>query len=77
VGEFLIGKIFYKMRMRKPIDEAIRWYQQKRALRISKDPSSLAMGGVVDGKPKGRSKIVTIQVLRCLDLKRPEEVSRT
>jgi len=24
---YSIGKIFYKMRMRKPIEEAIKWYE--------------------------------------------------
>jgi hypothetical protein len=31
-GTFNIGRILYKMRMRKPIDEAIKWYEQKKAL---------------------------------------------
>lgn len=37
---YLIGKIFYKMRMRKSLDEALKWFQQKRALRVSRDPTS-------------------------------------
>jgi len=32
-GGYLIGKIFFKMRMRKSLEEALRWYLQKRALR--------------------------------------------
>jgi len=65
MGGFPIGKIFFKMRMRKSIDEAMRWYQQKRALRISRDPASLALnqssanGG---GAGKGRSKVITINI---------------
>lgn len=38
-GTFSIGRIFYRMRMRKTIDEAIRWYDQKKALREQRDPT--------------------------------------
>lgn len=39
---FSIGKIFYKLRMRKSIDEAIKWYQQKKTLRMQRDPAAIA-----------------------------------
>jgi hypothetical protein len=38
---YVLGKIFFKMRMRKPLDEALRWYSQKRALRQSRDPMTI------------------------------------
>ena len=31
--QYVLGKIFFKMRMRKPLEEALRWFTQKRALR--------------------------------------------
>ena len=39
-GTFTIGKMFYKMRMRRVLDEALRWYEQKRTLKNSKDPAA-------------------------------------
>lgn len=32
-GSFTIGKILYRMRMRKTIDEALKWFNQKQTLR--------------------------------------------
>jgi hypothetical protein len=32
-GSFALGKVFYKMRMRKTIDEALKWYEQKKTLK--------------------------------------------
>lgn len=43
-GGFAIGKVFYKMRMRKSVEEALKWFQQKKALKFNKDPASLAFG---------------------------------
>jgi hypothetical protein len=74
---FSIGKVFYKLRMRKSIEEAVKWYQQKRAMRISRDPASLALSQNNGNKNgKARSKVVIIQVLRCHDLKRPEQLNK-
>lgn len=64
---FVIGKVIYKMRMRKSMDEALRWYQQKRALKVSKDPSNAILATKQVGAM--RSKVVTIQILKCLGLK--------
>lgn len=43
-SQYILGKIFFKMRMRKPLDEALRWYSQKRALRLSRDPMTITSG---------------------------------
>jgi hypothetical protein len=60
------------MRMRKSLEEALRWYTQKRALRQSRDPMTISAGQQADpGQKKGRSKIFSIQVLKGFDLKRP------
>lgn len=34
--EIRIGKIFYRMRPRKPLDEAIKWYKQKQLVKNEK-----------------------------------------
>lgn len=62
--------------MRKPIEEALKWFQQKRALRLSRDPQAMALGNQAEGI-RGRSKVVTIQVVRCLNLKRPQQTAVT
>eukprot|EP00347_Sterkiella_histriomuscorum_P001912 403370193 len=74
---YSLGKIFYKMRMRRPIDEAVKWYQQRTALKKQRDPNTIINeyhphnyenGGFL----KKRSKAITIQVAKCYDLKRPD-----
>lgn len=35
-GPITVGRIFYQVRMRKPLDEALRWYQQSKALESGK-----------------------------------------
>ena len=70
-GSFSLGRIFYKMRMRKSLEEAIKWYQQKKALRQTRDPSL----GMKEEAPfsyntSKRSKIIEIAVLKCYDLQR-------
>ena len=71
---FSIGKIFFKLRMRKSIDEALKWYEQKKTLRMQRDPTAI----VQEYQPhsygqKKRSKVVTVQVLKCMNLKRPSQ----
>jgi len=39
-SQFAIGRILYRMRMRKPIDEALKWHQQKKTLKAQRDPVS-------------------------------------
>lgn len=36
---YSIGRIFYKLRMRKPIDEAVKWFQSKQNLKAQRDPT--------------------------------------
>lgn len=73
---YSIGKVFFKMRMRKSIEEAMRWYQQKRVLRISRDPASLALANSAGGgQLRSRSKVITIHVMSCRELKRPDQAS--
>ena len=38
-GSFSIGKLFYKMRMKKPIDLAIKWFEKNKSLGESRDPT--------------------------------------
>ena len=73
-GTFTIGRVFYKMRMRKAIDEALRWYEQKRALRVQRDPT-LAMKQDIHSytNQNKKSKVVSITVLKCFDLKRSDQ----
>jgi len=73
---YSIGRVIYKMRMRKPIEEAVKWFQQKRALRLSRDPQAQALGQA-EGVVRGRSKVVTIGVGRCLNLRRPQQTAVT
>ena len=40
-GTYSIGKVFYRMRMRKTIDEALKWFNQKKTLRAQRDPASI------------------------------------
>ena len=62
---FSLGKIFYKMRMRRPIEEAVKWFQQRTALKKQRDPNTiineyqLAQSGY-GGILKKRSKAVTV-----------------
>jgi len=71
---FSIGKVLYKMRMRKVIDEAIKWYEQKKALRAQRDPMTIVNEYQPHsyGPQKKKSKVVTVHVMRCYDLKRSE-----
>ncbi|CDW86689.1 protein fantom [Stylonychia lemnae] len=70
---FSIGKIFYKMRMRKPIDEAIKWYQQRVALKKKRDPNTIInqYSQNIDMYAKRKQKAITIQIVKCFDLRRP------
>jgi hypothetical protein len=36
---FGIGRILFKMRMRKSLDEAVKWFNQKKALMAQRDPT--------------------------------------
>lgn len=76
-GTYSIGKVFYRMRMRKTIDEALKWFNQKKTLRAQRDPSSIVTDYVPHqlGGLKKRSKIVTIHILKCFDLRRPGDSS--
>ena len=60
-GSYSIGKVFYRMRMRKSIEEALKWFEQKKALKIQRDPSTIVnMHQPFDYLQKKRSKVVTI-----------------
>ena len=58
------------MRMRKPIDETLKWYQQKKNLKAQRDPMSAIHEYNAQGQRK--SKVVTVHVLKCFNLKRPD-----
>ncbi len=71
---FAIGKVLYKMRMIRPIEEAVKWYEQKKALKIQRDPTSIVNEYQPHsyGPARKRAKVVTVHVLRCFNLKRSE-----
>ena len=57
-----IGSLRFKMRIRKPISEAIRFYREKNEI-SHMGATTYQMG------ERGSRKIVTIQIVGCKDLK--------
>lgn len=58
----------FKMRMRKPISEAMRFYRQRNEI------NNLQLTGhetVLEGglNPRNRKKLITVQIVRCRDIK--------
>ncbi len=79
-GGILIGKLYYKMRMRKPIDRALSMYNQKKSLQISKDPVAFAhlknsKNQSINAAVKPRSKLISITVKNGKNLQRPEDIN--
>lgn len=66
-GGFLtVGKIFYKMKMRRPLDEALKWMYKSNAMKantkaLTKETQML--------KPSNSSKLVVISVERAKNLR--------
>ena len=67
-----IGKVLYKMRMRRSLDEAMKWFLQKKTLKAQRDPMTIVNEYQPHeyGTQKKRSKVVTVHVMKCFDLKR-------
>jgi hypothetical protein len=78
-GGILIGKLYYKLRMRKPIDRALMMYNQKKTLQISKDPVAFAhlknQKNQAISAVKPKSKLISITVKNGKNLQRPEDLN--
>jgi hypothetical protein len=49
------------MRMRKSIDEALKWYENKKALKAQRDPATIvSMHQPFNYQQKKKSKIITV-----------------
>ena len=57
-----IGSIKYKMRMRKSLNEALRWYKEKNDLNTAQRSKKITQQYL-------HTKIIAISVIRCFDLK--------
>ncbi len=60
-----IGSFSYKIRMRKPMNEALRWYKEKEGLTIA-PPKYAATEGIIH--PILLKKFITVWVEECWDL---------
>jgi len=67
-----IGKIFYRARMRKSLDEAIKWLKKKGELAESKGQPSTAIA-TASRKPTGTKKVFEIHVGKCKSLRRGDK----
>mmetsp|Transcript_30428 Transcript_30428/g.22575 ORF Transcript_30428/g.22575 Transcript_30428/m.22575 type:complete len:112 (+) Transcript_30428:191-526(+) len=71
---YAIGRIFYKMRMRKDIDEALKWYTQKKQLKKERDPTIDMKDHIYSyTQQKKNAKIFSITVMKCFNLTRPDQ----
>ena len=72
-----IGTIHYKMRMRKPIDNALTAYTAKKNLMLSKDPIAFArLKSSKDFNPGTiNSKMISIVVKEAKNLVRPDDAN--
>ena len=57
-----IGSFSYKIRMRKPMNEALRWYKEKEGLTIA-PPKYAATEGIIH--PILLKKFITVRVEEC------------
>lgn len=60
-----IGTLRFKMRIRKPISEAMRFYREKNEISTLQAHQSLSH----ENEGKSRKKIITVQVVKCLELR--------
>jgi hypothetical protein len=68
-----IGKIFYRARMRKSLDEAIRWLKKKGELAESKGLAAVTSVPTAVRKPTGTKKVFEIHVGKCKALRRGDK----
>ena len=69
----ILGKIFYRGRLRKPINEAVKWKQMKEDVINKKDVNekeALARAQAIKTVEKSSKKIFEITVKECKNLKR-------
>ena len=57
-----IGSIKYKMRMRKSLNEALRWFREKNDLNVAQRPKRVTHQYLT-------TKVIAINIIRCTDLK--------
>ena len=63
-----LGSLRFKIRMRKPVSEAIRYFREKNEIENMK---AFETGRVGDGSSVGmhsRKKLITVQIVGCKDL---------
>jgi hypothetical protein len=64
-----IGSIRYKMRMRRPISEAIRFYREKNEIANMSAAHDVFIEGGVNDPSRGRKKLITLQIVGCKEIK--------
>lgn len=69
-GVFGVGRVLYKMRMRKPLDEALKWYQQNKTLQQQRNPVTSKVNAY-------KKKNVTVKVTQALGLKHAQSAKVT
>ena len=57
-----IGSIKYKMRMRKSLNEALRWFREKNDLNVAQRPKRVTQQYL-------HTKVIAINVIKCTDLR--------
>ena len=57
-----IGSLKYKMRMRKSLNEALRWFREKNDLNIAQCPKRVTQQYLT-------TKVIAVNIIRCTDLK--------
>jgi len=64
---FGVGRLLYKMRMRKPLDEAVKWFNQSKQLSHQRNPLYSSKGAM-------KFKNITIKVEHASNLKHTHDV---
>jgi hypothetical protein len=57
-----VGKIFFRMRMRKPLDEALKWYNHQKQIRLDNSQSARLSKIDQNTTSGSNSKIIEITV---------------
>ena len=65
----MVGSQRFKLRMRHPLSEAIRWYREKQEVIELSNPKIYAMDTIYkDDTVKPKDRTLVISVFRCLGL---------
>lgn len=68
-GKTSVGTQNYKMRMRYPLSEAMRWYREKEEIVELANPKQFALDTIYSYSGPTKSRVLTISVFRCMGLK--------